>query len=337
MKAYQLRNSGKSDVLKIVEIPEPICAANEVKVKVQKIGINYAEILSRKGQYRWAPKRPYTPGMEAFGEIVEVGEHVTKRKVGDLVITGSQFGSYAEYLCVPEFLAFSPVPDFSSDQNVAVLVNYITAWVALVKLARIQNTDTVLIQVAAGGVGTAAVQLAKARGSYVFGTASNEEKLKLIRSLGADSAINYVTSDFRSEIKSKRGGVDIVLELVGGEVFRRSFEILNPFGKMVVAGYASIPLKKWNPYSWWLTWKNAPRLQVMDMAVKTSGLMATHIGYLTANQQIAAYEWGELRSFLIEHKIKPVVGRNFSFDEIPKAHDWMESRNSVGKIVIDVS
>jgi len=337
MKAYQLKKSGKSNVLKIAELSEPDCKPNEVKVKIRKIGINYAEILSRKGLYSWAPKKPYTPGMESFGEIVAVGEQVIKRKIGDLVITGSQYGAYAEYICVPEYLSFSPVQGFNADQNAAVLVNYMTAWVALVKLARIQKSDTVLIQAAAGGVGTAAIQLSKAMGSYVFGTASNEEKIKLIQFLGADSAINYTSSDFRKEVKKQKGGVDIVLELVGGEVFKRSFEILNPFGKMVVAGYASIPLKKWNPYTWWLTWKNAPKLQVMEMAVKTSGLMATHIGYLTANQEIAANEWADLSKFITDNHIRPVIGKNFDFDQIAMAHDWMESRNSVGKIVIDVS
>ena len=336
MQGYVLKRSGKSEVLKLQALPEPEVQAGQIKIKVQYIGINYAEVLSRKGQYSWAPKRPYTPGMEGFGQVVAIGEGVTQHQVNDWVVFGGQYGGYAEYTVVPAFMAFAAPAGYTPEQSAALLVNYMTAWVALVRLARIQPTDKVLIQAAAGGVGTAAVQIAAKWGCEVFGTAGAEEKLLLLKKLGASLAINYRTDDFYDRLEKYCGGVDVVLEMVGGEVFRKSKALLLPFGRIVVAGYASIPFNKWNPWSWWLTWKEAPKVQLMAMAKKTSGIMATHIGYLTQNQQVVQQQYQAMVQFIETHDIKPVVGRVFDFAELPQAHAFMESRQSTGKILVKV-
>ena len=337
MKAYLLEKPGKPEVLKIREIAEPVPAPGQVKVKIQRIGINYAEILSRRGQYSWAPKRPYTPGMEAFGEVVEIGSDVTKFQIGDLVIVGSQYGSYAEYITAPEHLVFSTLDGFEKDENAAFLVNYMTAWVALLKMGKMVSSDRVLIQAAAGGVGTAVVQLAKATGCEVFGTASEEDKLELLKRLDADHPINYRTEDFYTKIKETGHGVDLVLEMVGGEVFKKSLLLLNPFGRLVVCGYASIPLKKWNPLTWWPAWRDAPKVNVMNMAIGSYGIAASHLGYLTDHPEIAQGEWKKLKAFCATHEIRPVVGHTFSFDELPQAHRLIESRKSIGKVVVQLA
>ncbi len=124
--------------------------------------------------------------------------------------------------------------------------------------------------------------------------------------------------------------------MVGGDVYRKSIELLKPFGRLVVAGYASIPFQKWNPLSWWKTWKNAPKVNMMQMAIGTYGVMATHIGYLTQNESIVKEQWDDLKAFLTEHRIKPVVGKIFPFDRLPDAHAYMESRQSVGKILVRI-
>ncbi len=333
MKAYQLRRTGKPRILRMEEIREPTPVGGEVKVKIEAIGINYAEILSRKGQYSWAPKKPYVMGMECYGEIVELGEGVSKYKLGDKVIVGQQYGSYAEYTCASEHLCFPAIDDFSPEENAAYLVNFMTAWIALKKLCRVEKGERVLIQAAAGGVGTAAVQIGSALGCEIFGTASKEDKLELIKKLGG-KPINYRTHDFYEAIMNDGGRVDCVLETVGGDVFKKSMRLLDTFGRLVVIGFASMNLKIWNPFSWVKTYLDAPKVNMMKMAMESKGVFASHIGYLTENENLTSEIWNELKQFIEKYELRPVVGKVFSFDNLPESHKWMESRNSVGKLVV---
>ncbi|WP_424963967.1 quinone oxidoreductase family protein [Ekhidna sp.] len=333
MKAYQLRKTGKPQILKIENISEPSPDANQVKVKVETIGINYAEILSRKGQYSWAPKKPYVMGMECYGEVTELGGDATKYKVGDKVIVGQQYGSYAEYVCAPEHLCFPAFDAFTPEENAAYIVNFMTAWVALKKLCRVESGERVLIQAAAGGVGTAAVQIGSALGCKVYGTASRDYKLDLIKELGG-TPINYREQDFYQEIINDGGKINCVLETVGGEVFKKSMKLLDSFGRLVVIGFASMNLKIWNPYSWVKTYLDAPKVNMMKMATESKGVFASHIGYLTENEALTAEIWDELYAFVKEHHLKPIVGKVFPFSQLPEAHTYMESRESVGKLVV---
>ena len=336
MKSYILKKYGNPDVLKIANCPEPVPGSEEIRVKIEKIGLNYAEVQSRKGLYGWAPKLPYTLGMEAFGYVDMIGESVNSRKVGERVIVGCQYGTYAEKIVIPVRQALSPIISFSDDENSAFAVNYLTAWVALMKVARLKSNDTVLVHAAAGGVGTAAVQIAKKFGCNVIGTASKNEKIEMLNNLGIDMAINYLHEDFEEVIKHKmnNNGVDVVLEVVGGDVFKKSMKLLNPFGRTVVAGFASLNLKKMNPISWVNTWKDIPRAKVADLAESSTGLLATHLGYLLNNESLLREVWDELVTFTIKHGIKPIIGHRFEFDDLSKAHELMESRNSYGKIII---
>lgn len=333
MKAYRLRKTGKPRVLKIEDIPEPSPKSNELKIKIAAIGINYAEILSRKGQYSWAPKKPYVMGMECYGEVVELGDSASKYKIGDKVIVGQQYGSYAEYVCAPEHLCFPAFDGFTPEENAAFLVNFMTAWVALKKLCRVEAGERVLIQAAAGGVGTAAVQVGSALGCQVYGTASKDEKLELIESLGG-KPINYKKHDFYTEIFNDGGKVHCVLETVGGDVFKKSMKLLDSFGRLVVIGFASMNLKIWNPLSWVKTYRDAPKVNMMNMATESKGVFASHIGYLTENEGLTLDVWNELYTFTIENNLRPIVGKVIDFSNLPDAHAFMESRDSVGKIVV---
>ncbi|MBR10406.1 MAG: hypothetical protein CMP48_22315 [Rickettsiales bacterium] len=336
MKAYLFKSPGGIDKLQLSEVNRPEVGPKEVLIRVKAIGINYAEVLSRKGQYSWAPPRPYVPGMEAAGEIVEIGSNVQGLNIGDRVIMGAQFGAYAEYMKSKAHLVY-PIPeDWSWQEAAALLVNYITAWVALFKLGKTQPGDRVLIQAAAGGVGTAAVQLASKAGARVAGTASKPNKLGLIRQLGAELAINYQEDDFEKVVRQEWSAIDVCLEVVGGEVFKKSKALLAPFGRLVVTGYASIPLKKWKPWTWWPAWRDAPKAGVMEMAVGSFSLAATHIGYLTDNAEITQTIWKELLGFVLKHEIKPVIGKEYPFEQLSQVHAFMESRKSVGKVVVNM-
>lgn len=338
MRAYLLKQTGGPEVLKIENIESPELRPGSVKVAVRSIGLNYAEIQSRKGLYGWAPKRPYTPGMEAFGEIMETGDAVTHLTPGQPVIVANQYGCYAEEVVVPATQALPVIEGFSPAENAAFAVQYMTAWVALMEICRIRSGEKVLIQAAGGGVGTAAVQLAVAQGCRVFGTASNKEKIDLIHSLGAELGINYRTDEFADVLQAHlgEGGVDAVLEVVGGEVFQKSLDLLNPYGRLAVVGFASLNLNKLNPLSWWKTWKDIPRVSINQMAMRSQIVGASHLGYLLKDPERMLKIWHELRAFTMKHGIYPIVGHEFAFEDLPQAHALMESRQSLGKIVVHV-
>jgi NADPH2:quinone reductase len=336
MKAIVLERHGGPEVLRVREVPVPVPGAGEVRVRVEAVGVNYAEVLSRKGLYGWAPPLPYTPGMEATGTIDALGPGVEGRTVGERVIVGAQHGAYAERMVVPERQALPALPGFSIEENAAIAVNYLTAWVALMEMARLRPTDRVLVTAAAGGVGTAAVQIAARFGCPVVGLAGSDAKLETIRALGAEAAVNYRRPDFEARLRDAAGPerFDVVLEVVGGEVFRAVWPVLAPFGRVVVAGFASLSLQRWNPLSWLRTWRDLPKADIRSLAPASHGFMATHIGYLLDDPPRLARVWAELTAFLATHGIRPVVGATFPFHEMPEAHRLMESRASTGKIVV---
>ena len=337
MNAVLLSRHGKPSVLTIRDVPVSDPKPGQVRVKIKTIGINYAEILSRKGLYGWAPKKPYIPGMESFGYIDASGAGVN-RKPGQKVVVGAQYGNYAEYINVDEKKVLPALDFYTAEENAAFPVNYMTAWVCLFELARIRPTDKILINAAAGGVGTAAVQLAKHFGCTVFGTAGNDQKIKVLEKLNIDGAVNYRTTDFEKKIYSmtNKQGVDMVLEVVGGDVYKKSLRLLSPLGRLVVAGFASYNLKKWNPVSVYHTLRDLPRANVLKMAENSYGVMASHLGYLLKHPAIMAKIWQDLVSFVREHKIHPVVGKVYDFEKIAQAHEFMESRQSYGKIVVNI-
>ena len=335
MKAIVLERHGPPAVLRVRDVAEPAPNANEVRVRIDAIGVNYAEVLSRKGLYGWAPRLPYTIGMEATGTIEAVGA-CAARTIGERVIVGAQHGAYAEKIVVSERQALPAIPDFSTEENAAFAVNYLTAWVSLMEMARLRATDRVLITAAAGGVGTAAIQIATRFGCSTVGLAGSAAKLDSIRSLGAEAALNYRSPDFHERLEEIAGPrrFDVVLEVVGGEVFRAVWPVLAPFGRVVVAGFASLALQKWNPISWLRTWRDLPKADIRTLAPASAGLMGTHIGYLLADPSRLSRVWTELVSFVASHGIRPVVGATFPFSRMADAHALMESRKSVGKIVV---
>jgi len=336
MKAIVLDRHGGSEVLRVRHVPDPEPRPGEVRVRLRTIGLNWAEVLSRKGLYGWAPPLPYVPGMEGFGTIDAVGSGVD-RTLGEPVIVGAQYGSYAERIVVPDHQALPAIDGFSDQENAAFAVNYMTAWVSLVEMARLRASDRVLVTAAAGGVGSAAVQLAKRSGCAVYAAAGSDDKLDLLRRLGVDHAVNYRTHSLEREIRAatRGAGVDVVMELVGGDVYRQSQRLLAPFGRIVVAGFASLNLQKWNPVSWWRTWRDIPRAQVREMATRSTGLLATHIGYLLPDRERLVRVWRDLSAFVERHEVRPIVGARFPFDRMGGAHALLESRASTGKLVVD--
>lgn len=351
-----LRRTGGPEALSLEDVPDPSPGPGQVVVEVEAIGLNYAEVLSRKGLYGWAPNRPYVPGMECAGRIVALGEGVDPAREGERVICGMKNGAYAERVVMTAPRALPALAGFGAEENAAFAVNFMTAWVSLVEMARLRVTDRVGITAAAGGVGTAAVQIAVARGCRVLGMAGTDRKLERVRTLGAHATAAYREPGFEARLDAAvralpaswtdqaewaipdgpgpSRGLDVVLEVVGGDVFRACRARLAPFGRIVVAGYAGLDYSLWNPLSWWRAWRGAPRLKLTRAAEDSVGMLATHVGYLLPDEARLHRLWAELTAFVDAHDLRPVVGATYSFEDLPDAHAFMESRASVGKIVV---
>lgn len=337
MRAILLEKHGGPEVLVPANVKEPVPGRGEVLVKTAYAGLNYAEILSRKGLYGWAPKLPYILGMECSGIVERVGEGVDPSRIGRSVMVGAKYGAYAERIAVPDKSAVPLVHGFTMEEGASFLVNYMTAWVALFKMAKVGPGEKVLVTAAAGGVGTAAVQLAARAGCEVYGMAGSQTKLDLIKSLGASESINYRDPDCFKELLSVSGGVEAVIEVVGGNVFKRSMQVLTPFGRIVVTGFASLDLNKWNPLSWIETWRDIPRVDVGKLARGSHSVMSSHLGYLLDREAgLMEMIYSELEKFVTEHGIKPVVGRVLPFDQAAAAHEYVESRKSHGKVLLRI-
>jgi NADPH:quinone reductase-like Zn-dependent oxidoreductase len=337
MKAIVLNKTGGPELLVPTEVKDPEPGKGEVSVKIDYAGINYAEILSRKGLYGWAGKRPYILGMEASGVVEALGESVSKVKKGQKIMVGTKSGAYAEKIVVPQERVALALENYTMEENASFLVNYMTAWILLVKMAKITPGDKVLITAAAGGVGTAAVQIASRYGCSVYGMAGSEEKINLIRSLGASGGYNYRDPDCFKRLLEDTVGVDVVLEMVGGQVFKKSVNVVNPFGRVVVAGFASLDLKKWNPLSWIKTWRDIPRVKVGDLAKKSIAVMSSHLGYLLEEEPGQMEDvLKDLKNFVEKHDIKPIIGKVFQFEDASLAHRYIESRQSFGKVLLKI-
>jgi len=338
VKGFLLERHGGPERLVLTDLPDPEPGPGQVRVRVEAVGLNYAEVLSRKGLYGWAPKLPYVPGMEAAGRIDRVGQGVDAARIGARVVVGSKFGAYAEAMVVRDVQALPAVPPWSVEENAAFGVNWMTAWVALMEMGRLRPTDRVLVSPAGGGVGTAAVQIASRFGCDVLAMAGSDDKLARVRALGAHVTINYRTPGWEDALdtEASRRGVDVALEMVGGDVFRAAAEALAPLGRVVVAGYAGLDYTLWNPVSWWRAWRGIPRMSLDRMLKRSNGILSTHLGYLLGDPDLMTRLRADLVAFASEHGLRPVVGHVLPFADMAAAHRLMESRDSYGKIVLKV-
>ncbi|WP_407408046.1 zinc-binding alcohol dehydrogenase family protein, partial [Peribacillus sp.] len=234
MKAIQFEAYGGPEVLKLTEKEKPTPTGYEVLIEIDCVGVNYADTARREGQYVVPTPLPFIPGAEVAGVVVEVGEKVTKIKAGTRVVSLIESGGYSEYALSNEFSAI-PLPDeISFHDAVALPLQGLSAYHILKTMGRLQAGEVVLIHAAAGGVGTIAVQLAKIFGAgKVIATASTEEKLELAKEMGADVLIDYTKEGWELEVREATDGkgVDVALEMAGGDIFNKTLKCLAPFGR----------------------------------------------------------------------------------------------------------
>jgi NADPH:quinone reductase len=301
VKAILLREPGGPEQLDYTEVPEPVVEDGQVLVRVRAAGVNFADVLVRQGRYPQMPELPMVPGSEIAGEAD-----------GRRVMALPRGGGYAEVVAVePELLV--PLPDSASfEEGASFLLTFLTAWIPLTRQVRIEPGSVVLVHAGSGGVGSAAVQVAKHLGARVLATASTEEKRQVALDLGADEAFGYEDFD---DVRA-----DVVLDSVGGEVFSRSLGVLNPMGTLLGIGFAG---------GWWEPLDPAP------LVGRNVGVVGFYLGRLMRHRpELVREAIGELRPLWESGALKPLVGSTFPLAEAPAAHTLIEERRHVGKVVL---
>ena len=321
MHAIEVGEYGDSQVLESVEraVPEP--GPGEVRIAVEAAGINFADIMQRRGLYPGGPEPAYVPGMEVAGTIDATGEGVGLSE-GDPVVAMCNGGGYAEYVTADAQMLL-PIPgEMSFEEAAGFPVQFLTAHCCLFAWGGLEEGESVLIQAAAGGVGTAAVQLASRAGAEVFGTASSEEKLDLAAELGCDNPIQYTETDFRTVIddETQGNGVDLVLESVGGDVFDRSLDALAHFGRLVTFGVAS---------------GEPAGAQNQRLLFENKSVIGFHLGEASRHDPNSVMQAiPDLTEGLTDGELEVIVGETFPLEDAASAHQYIEDRKSTGKVVL---
>jgi NADPH:quinone reductase-like Zn-dependent oxidoreductase len=342
VRAVVITRHGPPEVLEVQERPDPAVGPGEVRIAVRASGINFADTLARIGLYPDAPKPPCVVGYEVAGEVESVGEGVEAHKVGDPVIAATRFNGQSELVTVPAGQALPLPVGLSFEQGAAFPVNYGTAYAALVIMGGLREGDRVLIHAAAGGVGTAAVQVARGIGAEIFGTAS-ATKHDAIRGQGVEHAIDYRTRDFAAEVLriTDGEGVDVIIDALGPSSFRKDYRLLRPGGRLIMYGLSEVQSGS-GRRDLGAAIRSLARMPLATMPWwKSLSLMNENKGVFGLNMLHWWDREGDidrlvepLLAGLAEGKLKPVVAEAFSFQRAPDAHRMIEQRQNVGKVVL---
>ena len=330
MKAVVITEHGAPEVLTVEERPEPRPGAGQVAIDVAAAGVNFADVMARVGLYPDAPKPPVVVGYEVAGSVSGLGEGVEGFAVGDRVMAGTRFGGYAERVAAKATDVVALPEQMSFEQGAAVPVNYLTAYLGLIRFGTLQEGERVLIHAAAGGVGIAATQIAKRHGAEVLGTAS-PGKHDAIRGFGVDRALDYTQSGWEKGVPK----VDLVMDAVGGRSFRRSYDLLRPGGRLVCFGASSVMSGEKRDL---LTPARAALSMPRFNLIKQMSQSKSVIGL---NMLTLWDEWGSLGPYMDaleqlmdDGTVEPVVAKAFSFADAPEAHRYISERRNVGKVVL---
>jgi synaptic vesicle membrane protein VAT-1 len=338
MRQIWITRAGPPEVLAVKEVPDPAPKSGELRIRVEASGVNFADIVGRLGLYPDLPPMPVVPGYEVAGRVDAVGPGVEASWVGRDVVALTRFGGYADVVCVPVNQVFARPPGLSAQEAAAIPVNYFTAWQLVVVMGGLKRGETMLVHSAGGGVGIAATQIAKHIGAKVIGTASIAKHAEL-RALGVDHLIDYRTEDFEKrgrEITNGRG-VELILDAVGGESFKKGLRLLAPTGRLGMFGVSSV-----------VTGKDRNILGIVKMLAQTPWLQINPLSLINANKGVfgvnLGHLWGEgdrirgwgdeVLNLWAQGIVKPKIARSFRFDEAAAAHHFIQDRKNIGKVLL---
>lgn len=331
MRAVVITRTGDADVLQVQQRPDPDLRPGQVRIAVRAAGVNFADLMARLGLYADAPPLPAVVGYEVAGEVTELGEGVDGLAVGDRVLAGTRFGGYAEQVCVP-VADVVPLPDgLSFEQGAAIPVNYATAWAGLLGYGSLRAGERVLVHAAAGGVGIAATQIAKAHGATVYGTAS-PGKHEAIRGFGVDVALDYTRSGWERDLPP----FDLVMDAIGGASLNRSYKLLRPGGRLVAFGASSVVAGETRNLL-----KAAPQalrmirgFNAIDQMSESKAVIGLNMLRLWDDRGTLEPWITPLRALMDDGTVAPVISDVVPFDRAPEAHRILTERRNVGKVVL---
>ena len=337
MKAVWIPKHGDPDVLEVRESADPEPGENEVRVRVRAAGLNFAEVMARQGLYPDAPKPPMVVGYEVSGVVDAIGVGVTGVEEGQRVLAMTRFGGHADTVCVDAEQA-ELIPDRMTFEEAAALpVNYLTAYHMLFEVFRIRPEDHVLIHMAAGGVGTAVCQLCRTvEGVVTYGTASSR-KHEYARQHGCDHPIDYHEVDYAESVLSltEGRGVDLVLDPLGGNDWKKGYALLQPGGQLIVFGWANMSSggkRRMGRVVRELT--RTPIWSAPKLMGDNRGVSGVNMGHLWTETELLNREMGALMRLYEAGKIKPHVDRCFPFAQAAEAHRYLEEGKNVGKVLL---
>lgn len=314
---------GGMDGLEVVDdAPSPPLVEGAVRIRVHAAGINFADTLMVSGQYQVKPPLPFSPGLEAAGEVIEVADGVTRVAPGDRVMASLHYGAFATEAVTPEETVY-PIPDSMDFVSAAAFpIVYGTSHVGLVHKLKLQAGETLLVHGAAGGVGLTAVEIAKKLGATVIATAGGAEKLAVARDYGADHLIDYREEDIRARVKQLTDGrgVDAVFDPVGGSAFDASLRATVQRGRILVVGFAS---------------GTVPQIPANILLVKNLTVIGFYWGaHKVLDPDLVRGSFDELLGWYAAGKLRPHVSHAFDLGEVGKALETLKSRKSTGKVVL---
>ena len=324
MKALVCKEFGPAKNLKVEEMNEPIPNADEVCIKVHAAGVNFPDILMVEGKYQVKPAFPFAPGAEAAGEIISIGEHITKYKIGQRVIAITGHGAFAEIVKASE-KKIIPLNDNVDFETASILpMVYGTSAHALIQRGKLKKGETLLVHGAAGGVGLAAVEIGKAMGARVIATASTDEKCQVARDHGADETINYSNGQFKEIVKSMTDGkgADVIYDPVGGDVFDQSLRCIAWEGRLLVVGFTSgrIPSAP----------ANLALLKSCDIVGVFWGAFVERTPHINLENFEKLYKW------IDEGFIKPRISMKVSLENTLDAMQAIADRKIIGKAIVKI-
>ncbi len=322
MKAMVVHELGGIEALQLEDAPEPGIGAGQVRIGVAAVGVNFPDLLIIQGLYQFRPELPFSPGAEAAGTVLEVGDAVTAVAPGDRVIGFSSHGAMAEQFIVPETNAFRIPDELGWEKAAAVAMTYGTSYHALVDRARLQAGETLLVTGAAGGVGSAALQLGAAMGARVIAAVGTEEKAEVARRLGADETIVYSTESMKDRVKELTGGrgADVIYEPVGGDVFLEALRCVAWEGRILVIGFASGTI---------------PQAPMNLPLLKGCSIVGVFWGDFARRDPAAnRANFDHIFRLAVEGSIDPHVSMTFPLEQAGKALTALADRTATGKVVV---